>query len=210
VLRFSIKKNEKIDGDYCLLTVPLSVLQASEIEFIPSLPAAKKEAFNQFYMGSASKLTIQFKNKFWNNHRIVICLGSPVAQFWTNDTPILTAFIAGPHARSGIWTEGKLLTHTLQLLDEIYGNGVASSAYVNHLFFEWHNVPYIRGSYSSAKPGSTVQHRRELSKPLIGRVFFSGEHTSRPAPSTITGAMHSAELAVEEIKKASHLLTSKL
>jgi len=192
-----------------LITVPISVLQDNDIQFIPPLPESKRTAINQFNMGTASKVIIKFKYNFWGNHRIVICADSVISQFWTNDTPILTAFIAGPHARNGKFTEEKLLKSTLHLLNEIYGNNIASDAYVEHIFHEWHTSPFVKGSYSSAKAGSTVQHRKELGRP-VGKLYFSGEVYSEGAPSTITGSMETAEKVVQTLQNFSSRIIPKL
>src|SRR5262249_19252079 len=57
-------------GDAALITVPLGVLQAGSNEvaalrFVPELPKKKQSAINTLRMGQAIKITLLFREPFW-------------------------------------------------------------------------------------------------------------------------------------------------
>ncbi|MBG6108198.1 NAD(P)/FAD-dependent oxidoreductase [Frigoribacterium sp. CG_9.8] len=68
----------------------------------------------------------------------------------------------------------------------------------------WSSDPFARGSQSFLAPGSTPQHRDDLSRPVGGRVFFAGEATSADLAGTVLGAQQSgARVATEVLGVAS-------
>jgi hypothetical protein len=52
-------------ADKVLVTLPLGVLKAGAIEFIPRLPAAKTNAINRLGMGLLNKCILRFNRMFW-------------------------------------------------------------------------------------------------------------------------------------------------
>ncbi len=52
------------EADKVLLTAPIKVLQANDIEFVPSLPTEKLATINSIFMGDGLKAFIEFKERF--------------------------------------------------------------------------------------------------------------------------------------------------
>lgn len=69
----------------------------------------------------------------------------------------------------------------------------------------WGKDSFARGSVSFMAVGSTLEHRRALTVPLLRRVFFAGEATSVDDAGTVLGAQRSgaaAAAAVAEVGSA--------
>lgn len=54
-------------ADKVIVTVPLGVLQAKKITFIPALASSKTDAIKRLGMGVMEKLWLEFPTAFWTN-----------------------------------------------------------------------------------------------------------------------------------------------
>ena len=63
----------------------------------------------------------------------------------------------------------------------------------------WSADPFARGAQSFLAPGATPQHRDDLAKPIVGRVFFAGEATSSALAGTVLGAQQTGARAAAEV-----------
>ena len=66
----------------------------------------------------------------------------------------------------------------------------------------WGKDSFARGAVSYMAVGSTLEHRRALSAPLIDRVFFAGEATSVDRAGTVVGARQSGIAAADAVAGA--------
>jgi len=66
----------------------------------------------------------------------------------------------------------------------------------------WGKDTFARGAVSYMAVGSTLEHRRALSTPLLRRVFFAGEATSVDRAGTVAGARRSGLSAAEAVAEA--------
>lgn len=55
-----------IRADYAIATFSVGVLQSDRVSFDPPLPRWKREAIEQFYMGTYTKVFYQFNETFWD------------------------------------------------------------------------------------------------------------------------------------------------
>jgi monoamine oxidase len=53
-------------ADQIVITLPLGVLQAGDVRFVPELPAAKREAIARLGMGTLDKCYLKFSEAFWD------------------------------------------------------------------------------------------------------------------------------------------------
>ncbi|ETO18401.1 hypothetical protein RFI_18864, partial [Reticulomyxa filosa] len=60
----------EFQGDACLITVPLGVLQTNMIKFDPPMPTWKQTAIRLMGMGNLNKLSLRFPKVFWPNKPI--------------------------------------------------------------------------------------------------------------------------------------------
>ena len=52
-------------ADRIVVTVPLGVLQARKIKFVPDLPNDKQAAIDRMGMGVMNKIVLRFEKAFW-------------------------------------------------------------------------------------------------------------------------------------------------
>ena len=69
-----------------------------------------------------------------------------------------------------------------------------------HVFVNWIQYPYTKGSYSCYKTGQWTTIAGEEIKPN-GNVFFAGEHCSRNFQGFMNGGAETGRMAAEEIVK---------
>lgn len=55
-----------IQAGYAIVTFSVGVLQSDRVSFNPPLPWWKREAIEQFYMGTYTKIFYQFNETFWD------------------------------------------------------------------------------------------------------------------------------------------------
>jgi monoamine oxidase len=70
------------------------------------------------------------------------------------------------------------------------------------LVTRWAEDPYARGSWSYLPVGASPQDRAALTEPVLGRLFFAGEHTDVDNPGTAHGALTSGERAAQQVLDA--------
>ena len=85
-------------------------------------------------------------------------------------------------------------------MDDIFGPGVASNAYVGSHVEDWYTNQYVKGAYSYTKSGTLSTTRAALASSVQDKLYFAGEATSTNGHgATVHGAMESGARAVEEI-----------
>jgi monoamine oxidase len=208
-----------------LVTVPLGVLKApagerGTIEFAPALPAQKLNALERVEMGTAMRVVLRFRRRFWEtmtaatSSRQEKSLGGMGFLFsddewfptwWTTEprkSPIITGWApfragAGLSGQSEAFVVDRCLGSLGRLLqvDAAYLREELEAAY----FHDWQNDPFSRGAYSYGKVGA-VEAQQALGAPLEGTLFFAGEATDVSGNNgTVHGAIASGQRAAAEI-----------
>jgi monoamine oxidase len=190
------------EADQAIITLPLGVIQANSVRFIPDIPE-KRAVAQQLVMGPVVKVVLSFRSAFWKE-RGLKRLGflhvrdlSP-RTWWTTypfDVPILVGWSAG-RAAEGMSLERsidtlaqslKISSQTLE--DELRGAMVA----------DWQSDPYSLGAYSYAPVGA-ITAPAVLAAPIGGTLFFAGEATEfRGHSGTVHGAIASGYRAGDEV-----------
>jgi monoamine oxidase len=208
-----------------LITVPLGVLKApvgerGAIEFAPALPAPKIGALERIEMGTAMRVVLRFRRRFWQtiaastSSRDKKTLGGMGFLFsddewfptwWTTEprkSPIITGwapFRAG--ARLSRQNESFVIDHCLSSLGGLLQVNPAQlrEEFEAAYFHDWQNDPFSRGAYSYGKVGA-VEAQQGLGAPLEDTLFFAGEATDVSGNNgTVHGAIASGQRAAAEI-----------
>jgi len=90
-----------------VVTLPLGVLKAGDVEFVPALPAYKQQAMSRLGMGVLDRLWLRFPRVFWDADADLLGYVSPTKGRWCEwynlaqhtGEPILVGFNAAAHAR---------------------------------------------------------------------------------------------------------------
>jgi monoamine oxidase len=194
--------------DKVIITVPLTVLQANELQFTPALPEAKVTALKNIGMGAGMKVVLVFNRRFWDTATGCIYTSGLVPKYKVSSygrstqSFILTGLIMGEKAEIlSAQPPVTAIQNILKDLDTLYGKGVATGALTNARVMDWSKEPFIKGAYSyPIVNGGGLLTRQALSQPVQRKLYFAGEATHYGGHSgTVHGAMESSRRAVDEL-----------
>jgi monoamine oxidase len=201
--------NGTLRADRVVVTVPLGVLQANKIKFVPELPQDKRTAIERMGMGVMNKIALRFEKPFWPQEQQVIAYASerrgkyPLflnLHHYTGE-PVLVCLVP-PSFEDALetLTAADAKAGAVEVLRGIFGSKVHEPATI--LQTRWKSDPWALGSYSFDKLGAQPNDRDTLASSIEGRIFFAGEATHRTMYSTVHGAYLSGCRAADEITKA--------
>jgi monoamine oxidase len=181
------------DGDLsyrsnrAVITVPLGVLQAQTIEFVPRPTEVLLQA-NRLRMGAVVRLTLVFKKKFWDPRlSFLLAPGESPPTWWTlvpHEAPLITAWAGGTKAElllKLITADGDvsaLCDLSLSTLAKIFAlplSDIRQNLSSWHLH-DWQSDEYARGAYSYVQVGG-LDAPEKMRIPVQDTLFFAGEHT---------------------------------
>jgi monoamine oxidase len=195
-----------VTADWCVCTIPLSILSQIPITVGPKM----KEAIAAVPYASSVKIGLQFKRRFWEEDEAIYGGAS------FTDLPIET--IAYPnfgfHGQKGVllgaypWDDPH--SYELAALDpaERVRKAVAFGAMIhpqyeaefeNGIGVAWHRVPFTLGCSGNWTDETRVKHYDDLCA-IDGRIVLAGEHASW-IPGWQEGALLSALDAVGRLHR---------
>ena len=194
----------EVSADWCLCTIPASILSQMELD----VGAPMQAAINALPYDASVKVGLQAKRRFWEQDDYIYggisftdqpnnMIGYPnTGYFGSGKGVLLGAYTFGPNAfemtalapaeRVQKAIEWGAQIHP-QYRDEIE-NGIAVG---------WHRVPWVLGCAGSWTEEKRKQHYRNLCQ-IDGRVLLAGEHVSR-LPAWQEGAVTSALDAISRL-----------
>lgn len=193
-------------SDRVIVTVPLGVLQAGDIKFLPALPKQKQNAIAALGMGTLNKVWLVFPHAFWNVEKTVLgyvgeLKGHFSEWFYFDELAhgnVLIGFNAGDYGEaSENKTDVQLKGEAMATLRIMYGNTIPEP--IDIVVSRWHSDPFAKGSYSFLKVGADASAREHLRAPVNHRLFFAGEATSSDYPATTEGAVRTGRQAADEV-----------
>jgi hypothetical protein len=208
-------KSVTFSASRAVVTLPLGVLHApgdaaGAVRFEPELET-KREALSLLAMGSARRVTLVFREPFWQSmpeledFLFVQSFEQPLPTWWRADPPSVPAMIgwaAGPQlAYAGSLTGNAMRDVAIRSLANAFGieSGVVREHLVSWHTHDWANDPFSRGTYSYVLAGGMEAHTT-LGASLEGTLFFAGEATAGEGyNATMEGAMRSGVRAAEEL-----------
>ena len=187
----------------CIVTVSTAVLAANAIRFAPALPKRQQDAINALSCGAYEHLIVHLPGNPMEaspDESFVIkadgpAVAKPLARIGGSDWWYLDIggrfardlAAAGPAAMKAFASEfvgNELGPHARRVLGEIH---VTS----------WTTDPFVRGAWSVAGPGATMQRPR-LAEPVGQRILLAGEATDEGLWGTVGGAWASGERAADQ------------
>ena len=196
-------------ADRAIVTLPLGVLQADIVRFIPELPE-KKAAALELVMGHVVKVVLCFHSQFWEERGLtgasfIHARGEKIPTWWTTRpiaAPILVGWAGGPPAEAlAFKSEAYILdaaihslSHALKISPRGLEARIRAAAVV-----DWQTDPFSRGAYSYIPVGAITAPMR-LAEPVANTLFFAGEATnSEGSSATMHGAIATGYRAAEEL-----------
>lgn len=204
-----------------LITIPLGVLKASPgepgaIQFTPQLPLEKLQAMDKLEMGKVIRVTLQFRQRFWEkirpagkrtlaNMSFLFSDDELIPTWWTTNPgkyPLVTGWAPFRAAErlSGqdISFVKQKAVETLARLIGVNSDGLGKLV-VDAYSHDWQSDPFSRGAYSYGKVGCDGA-QQTLGMPLNETLFFAGEATDVTGNNgTVHGAIASGERAARQI-----------
>lgn len=189
----------------CVLTVPVSLLQAKTITFEPPLSPSKQAAIAAFRTEAATKLFYRFREPLWDDSLAYMMHTGIAARWWTSGYPrpgaaVLCCYVTGDRAtRIDALAEADALKLGLDELAGLLGRPDVHAHCVDGRRIAWAHDPYARGGYAHIPPGAAAA-RPILAQPEQDRLFFAGEATAYASnPQTVHGAIESGWRVAQEI-----------
>jgi len=201
-----------------VVTVPIGVLQAGTVSFLPELPDVMN-AVKRVGVGSVVKVLLHFEMAFWENEETAARVGrnlenlgflfsqEQIGTWWTQyprRMPLLTGWVGGP-AADALRNESDeavvamaldSLAHVFKTTAEELRTQLKESKVVN-----WQNDIYSKGSYCYAMVG-TKEARKVLQAPVSDTIYFAGEALfDGPQAGTVEAALTSGARVAEMIAK---------
>jgi monoamine oxidase len=209
-VRVMTSKTEFI-ADHVVVTLPLGVLQAGHVRFVPALPRNKQHAMAKLGMGVLNKCYLRFSDAFWPTDVDWLEHVPAKPGEWTEwvsfmriaNKPVLLGFNAADQGRGmEAWSDQDIVASAMRTLKIIFGTGIPDP--IGSQITRWATDPFSLGSYSYNPVGAQSVMRRVLAAPLRQRVFFAGEASEVDHFGTAHGAYLSGLRAAEEILTRRH------
>jgi monoamine oxidase len=194
----------EIRATRAVIAVPLGVLQSGSPCITPE-PPRHAAAMRKLAMGSATRITLLFRERFWEasapNLSFLFAQQSPLPTWWTaapNPSPTLTGWTAGPRALHAL-TGAALKDQALATLSSIFNRRDLADLLVSFHAHDWQSDPYSRGAYSYV-PAGALTASDELAVPIDNTLYFAGEHTDTTSQwGTVHAALRSGLRAARQI-----------
>ena len=177
-----------MEADKILITPSVNVLNDGVITFNPPLPESKRTALKEYDLPGGIKGLIEFSEKFYPDYLSAETEFGQVDYFnavFKKDTDKhIMAILSteGSEYYTSLGSDNERIAAFLSELDTIF-DGKASSTYRKHIFYDWGNTPYIRGTWTHNSVPESVD--QEMMIPVDGKLCFAGEAFSG---STVHGA----------------------
>jgi monoamine oxidase len=200
--------------DKLVITVPITVLQAGDINFIPALPSSKAVALSKMGMDAAIRVILDFRKNFWEAGFRNIYGGEKGLEYFnpggsgrSTVARTLSVTLSGKVAEDLSPLGKDIIPALLGELDLMYDGQATPNIRIDTtvedyvaVIQDWSKEPFIKGSMSYLKAGATMEERNKLASPVNDILFFAGEATDIEGEAgTVNGALQSAERAAQEI-----------
>ncbi len=185
-----------LSADALICTLPLGVLKAGVVRFVPELPAEKRAAIGRLGVGVLDKVVMRFEEAFWPDDVGFFGYMSTRAGEYPylmnlqaivpDAPPILVALISASSARRmEARSDAEIVARLQEIMSTMAGEPVPAPTSV--IVTRWQADKWARGSYSCLPLGATPADYDALAAP-VGRLLFAGEATNRQYPATVHGA----------------------
>ncbi|KAI3879699.1 hypothetical protein MKX03_036556 [Papaver bracteatum] len=185
---------------YVMVSASVGVLQAKLINFVPDLPAWKILAIHTFDMSVYTKIFLKFPHKFWptgNGTEFFIYANEkrgyyPIWQQLENEYPgancLLVTITDDESRRIEQQPESETKAEIMEVLKNMFGKNIPDATDI--LIPKWWSDRFYKGTFSNCPVGVT-RYEFDQIRATVGRVYFTGEHTSEH----YNGYVHGAYLA---------------
>jgi monoamine oxidase len=207
-------KEQRVEGDFVLCTLPLPVLQRLKTD--PALSPEKQRAIREVNYDSSTKVLAVCNGRFWELHDGIFGGGTYTdlptgTTYYPSDNAIAkgTRVSASAAVFLASYTWGMAarrlaaLPHrqradlVIKHLALVHPELLKENTLLQTASWSWDNHPNSGGAFAWYLPGQYAALHRHVISPE-GRIFFAGEHAS-VTHTWMQGALESALRAVREM-----------
>jgi monoamine oxidase len=196
-------ETREVEGDYCLCTIPLSVLNQIPGDFSPEFA----RAMQQVTYASTGKMGLQFARRFWEEddfiyggHSITNVIGEITypSYGWQAQKGVVQAYynFGSEAIEVSAMSPADRVRHALEGGRKVHGD-VYEQEFETAFSVAWHLIPYSLGGWASWSADARREAYPLLNEP-DGRIVLAGEHLSYMT-GWMSGAIESAWLQMEKI-----------
>jgi len=208
-VKITIRGGTILQVDRAVITIPLGVLQAGQLQFGETLARPRQNAIQSLRMGLLNKCWLRFDRIAWPDDVDWIEWLGPRDGSWAQwvslaratSAPVLLGFHAGAQAKDMEALDNRAMAAAAhEALQQMFGN--AFPAPIAAQVTRWSQDPLSLGSYSFNAVGTSAKTRRALAgEEWDGRLAFAGEATSADYFGTAHGAVLSGLAAVQSLQR---------
>jgi monoamine oxidase len=200
----------EVTAPQVVTTVPLGVLKAGAIDFLPRL-ADKESVLGKLEMGDAVRVSLCFGSDTWaaqgqfSTGGFMLTGESPFPVWWVSRPPpfpVITGWAGGRNAlRLGELDDAERVGAAVDALAAVFDTsaGTLRQDLRGAFSHNWQRDPFARGAYSYPAVGGSDAGSR-LAAPVDATLFFAGEATRSDGQNgTVHGAIASGERAAKEV-----------
>src|SRR3954447_1263744 len=194
-------------ADWCVCTIPLSILSQLEID----VGAPMKAAIDAVPYASAVKVGLQFKRRFWEEDEAIYGgisytdlpirqIAYPNAGFNANGRGVLLGAYLFEGANAYEFTSpdpAERVARAVEFGAQLHPQ--YKTEYENGVSVAWHRVPFALGCAGNWSDAARAQHYDNLCR-IDGRIVLAGEHASW-IPAWQEGAILSALDAISRLHR---------
>ncbi|MFC5648238.1 flavin monoamine oxidase family protein [Paenibacillus solisilvae] len=194
---------KEVSGDYCICTIPLSVLKSIPADFSPDMA----KAISSVGYASAGKIGLQFKRRFWEEdeqiyggntltNMDITSIYYPPTKYFSKKGLLLGYYAFGSNADK----LGKMSYQEREKLALMQGAKIHPQYYEEFqasFSIDWKKIKYNLGGWVAYSSDDRKTYYPTLCKP-DGRIYLAGEHISY-ITAWQAGAIESARSVVTDI-----------
>jgi monoamine oxidase len=194
----------EIRASRAVITLPLGVLKAGPMAISP-MPEVTVQAIDALAMGTATRITLVFRERFWTTQAermsFLFAPSQPLPVWWSavpDSSATLTGWIGGPRANAAPVGD-ELREAAMATLATVFGRDDLDSLLLGWHTHDWQRDPLSLGAYSYA-PAGAINASGTLAKPVENTLYFAGEHTDTTGHwGTVHGALRSGLRVISAI-----------
>ncbi|KAK4406221.1 Polyamine oxidase 1 [Sesamum angolense] len=195
------------EAQYVILSPSIGVLQSNLIYFSPPLPRWKTEAISNIDIMVYTKVFLNFPHKFWpcgpdkeffiyaHERRGYYTFWQHMENAYPGSNILVVTLTNGESKRIKAQSDEETMREAMEVLRNMFGHDIPDA--VDILVPRWWNNRFQQGSYSNY-PVYVDRKLVDDIKAPVGRIFFTGEHTSEK----FNGYVHGGYLSGIDTSKA--------
>lgn len=191
-------------GRWCIVALPLGVLKATTVRFVPTLPDDVQEAIDGLDAGQSLKIVVELAEDPWGPD--IGCLLVPTPHgIWErpghgfhSSELVFSLLVGGSDAiRLAALPEDEAIREVVTALGTVTGYDLGGTIRRGQRV-DWTGDPWCQGGYSVVPPGGSGLRQR-FAEVVGDSLLFAGEYASVERPGTVHGAIESGLRVAEQI-----------